>query len=761
MARLSCSTRRRFLERLEDNELAVLRWILGQCLLLVSLLGGYTVDLGAGWLVTTALALALLSLFRPGLTGAAPRWSGKVVPLLLLFVVLADFLQSGGDILPPLYRMVVLLALYRALQARTPREDLQQLALTLIMMLLTGVLSQEISFALQLMLYTPLAMLLLFTVTLSQREEEGKSPNVSAVRPVFGRNPPRILWRRVRQRLEGRTLLAVGGLVAVTTALALLLFISLPRFDIGQSLPFPQLAAGNSLTGFSDHIRYGDVVDILEDDRIALRVDARDVDPPTRPYWRMVVLDGYYDGGFVVSRDVLRERERVRHHRLRFGEQGLGEQGLGEKEGEEWTLYLAGGVSAYLPTGSRFGRVLFNSRQEMEVDLQTRVLRRSEIPASTFSLRYEGISFEEWIPATQADTALREAEPRAFPTADESYLGELEYPHTLLALPAGPANGEILDKALAASGIHALDDPEKRLRQLSRWLRNSRGYSLATEVPGGEADTLLRWLANGSAGHCELFSGSLALLARAAGHPSRVVTGFAGGDWNGYENYFMVRNRHAHAWCEVWLPEGGWLRLDPTPGSGREAGGEVLAATGNGLPGDRTLAAYFDSLRMLWYRRVIQFDGEDQAVMQETARDLGAQAWAALKAAFTASMDWFRGALDGAEGGADGGRTLPRLLVPALLLLLAVAGGGHLLRRYRKRGHTERIRRHAGRLLREGTRKGAGTGPVREGLRLLRYGSPSEWPENPEPLLRNGRRWARGQAPALQRVPLPWGHRWL
>ena len=39
---------------------------------------------------------------------------------------------------------------------------------------------------------------------------------------------------------------------------------------------------------------YGDVVEILEDDAIAMRVDVSADSPPARPYWRMVVLDAYH-----------------------------------------------------------------------------------------------------------------------------------------------------------------------------------------------------------------------------------------------------------------------------------------------------------------------------------------------------------------------------------------------------------------------------------------------------------------------------------
>ena len=51
---------------------------------------------------------------------------------------------------------------------------------------------------------------------------------------------------------------------------------------------------------------------------------------------------------------------------------------------------------------------------------------------------------------------------------------------------------------------------------------------------------------------------------RAAGVPARVVTGYQGGEVNPIGRYLMVRQADAHAWSEVWLPERGWVRVDPT-----------------------------------------------------------------------------------------------------------------------------------------------------------------------------------------------------
>ncbi len=65
-------------------------------------------------------------------------------------------------------------------------------------------------------------------------------------------------------------------------------------------------------------------------------------------------------------------------------------------------------------------------------------------------------------------------------------------------------------------------------------------------------------------GFCEHYSTSFALLMRLAGIPSRVVTGYQGGELNPIDNILTVRQSDAHAWVEVWLEGHGWVRVDPT-----------------------------------------------------------------------------------------------------------------------------------------------------------------------------------------------------
>ena len=65
-------------------------------------------------------------------------------------------------------------------------------------------------------------------------------------------------------------------------------------------------------------------------------------------------------------------------------------------------------------------------------------------------------------------------------------------------------------------------------------------------------------------GFCEHIASSFVILMRALGVPARIVTGYQGGELNGVDNFWTVRQSDAHAWAEVWFDGRGWVRVDPT-----------------------------------------------------------------------------------------------------------------------------------------------------------------------------------------------------
>jgi len=68
----------------------------------------------------------------------------------------------------------------------------------------------------------------------------------------------------------------------------------------------------------------------------------------------------------------------------------------------------------------------------------------------------------------------------------------------------------------------------------------------------------------------------MAVMARSAGIPARVVTGYTGGSYNPFTALWEVRQSDAHAWVEIYFGSAGWVPFDPTPGF------DVPASQGDG-----------------------------------------------------------------------------------------------------------------------------------------------------------------------------------
>ena len=87
-------------------------------------------------------------------------------------------------------------------------------------------------------------------------------------------------------------------------------------------------------------------------------------------------------------------------------------------------------------------------------------------------------------------------------------------------------------------------------------------YSLKPE-PLDINNTTDSFLFDKRRGYCVHFASSFVTLARMAGIPSRVVTGYKADKVNSLNNYLAVKERDAHAWAELYINEH-WIRYETT-----------------------------------------------------------------------------------------------------------------------------------------------------------------------------------------------------
>jgi transglutaminase-like putative cysteine protease len=104
---------------------------------------------------------------------------------------------------------------------------------------------------------------------------------------------------------------------------------------------------------------------------------------------------------------------------------------------------------------------------------------------------------------------------------------------------------------------------------LERWFRFAGPfvYDQHPPTPPPGVPPLEDFVARTHRGYCQHFAGAMALMLRYLGIPSRVAVGFTSGRYDAKRGEWVVSDRDAHMWVEVWFRGWGWLPFDPTPGT--------------------------------------------------------------------------------------------------------------------------------------------------------------------------------------------------
>jgi len=217
--------------------------------------------------------------------------------------------------------------------------------------------------------------------------------------------------------------------------------------------------------------------------------------------------------------------------------------------------------------------------------------RRSPLVALQGVTRVEGLdSLERWSPALHLLPAPEKAQDgyryraRSFPMGIRDIAGgdlcEPDGSHdpAWLRLPDDALMRRLIELTKSVAGDGPL--PE-RARRIQEHLNASYRYSLSTANPLN-LDPLENFLFGEKSGHCEYFATAGALMARAAGIPSRVMYGWAGGTWYEHADWFVFRADEAHVWVELYLGGHGWVVMDPTPPEALRS--QAMSTSGETLP---------------------------------------------------------------------------------------------------------------------------------------------------------------------------------
>ena len=140
-------------------------------------------------------------------------------------------------------------------------------------------------------------------------------------------------------------------------------------------------------------------------------------------------------------------------------------------------------------------------------------------------------------------------------------------------------------RALAEEIATGLSNPYDIVNAVTEYLRNNIEYTLTIAQPPPNQERLDWFLFDYRKGFCNYYASAEVILLRSLGIPSRMAVGFAQGERavplildqpsseTGQEpkhgqisetSTYIVRQKDAHAWPEVYFPGIGWVIFEPT-----------------------------------------------------------------------------------------------------------------------------------------------------------------------------------------------------
>jgi transglutaminase-like putative cysteine protease len=395
------------------------------------------------------------------------------------------------------------------------------------------------------------------------------------------------------QRLSASLARTTGVMVAAILASAVVLFFAMPRITGGY---LSRYAQSDSLsTGFSDSVNLGEIGRIQQSSSVVAHIHINgdtagehqfllrgavltnfDGHRWTHPHRDADVLAQGYGRLFQLSPRVtqLEHSDQVRLAR-----------------GPQPNLLRYRVLMEPLNTSIIFtipaAQALFGPFREIAVDDDQTFHSLDHEHIVTI---YEGVS-DTSLPSPTALQLLPPTLPVTFP---DRYL---QLPEHLD--PRIPELARRLTASVSSSYLQAF--------AIQHYLTTQFGYTLQlpAEPP---ADPIADFLFHRRRGHCEYFASSMAVLLRTVGIPSRVITGFRGGQFNQINSNYIIRASDAHSWVEAFIPGAGWMTFDPTPAS--EAPVTSFWT--------RT-QLYLDAAHEFWREWIVNYDVAHQQIISATA----------------------------------------------------------------------------------------------------------------------------------------------
>ena len=551
-------------------------------------------DLPAVLLMGFAFALRGFQLFTRTNFAIPERWT-TVLTLLYIVIYLADYLFLSRSFLGATIHLVLFASVVRLFSLQRPRDHYMLAVLSFLMVLAAAVLTIGSVF---LVAFAVFVLVAIITFVLMEMRHSVTSERMRARDSRTGAPGAAYSGVASSSRRMAFGLLAIAPALMLTIfAGGFLIFFMLPRVSSHYLSAYS--STSDVSTGFTDRVQLGRIGQIQQSSAVVMHIAIdNDVQGAYDLKWRGIALSNF--DGQVWSNSF--EQTRL-------------------PQGADGVYRLAS-----LPIADHATTVSGRSiryRVTME-PIGTNVFFLAERPQS-LSGSFRNLSTDAGGAVYDLDgdrpIVLYRAESRlADIDVDELRLAENVSPASLQEYLELPPLDIRISKLAEEITTGAPSNYDKAVA-LERYLSTHFGYTL--ELPRSHPrDPIANFLFERKKGHCEFFASAMAVMLRSLRIPSRIVTGFRGGEFNDLTGQYVVRASDAHSWVEAYFPGSGWISFDPTPV------GSVPVRTFWSR-----LRLYVDAAASFWREWIINYDVYHQ-------RSLGRSAATNIRQTFDGARRW-------------------------------------------------------------------------------------------------------------------------
>jgi protein-glutamine gamma-glutamyltransferase len=496
-----------------------------------------------------------------------------IIPLFYLdyYFGLSGFSSRDTFTAGNLSRLILVLSSIKLLQKKSDRDWAFVYIIAFFEILLAAGVGISPLFLACLLLYLLITFtaIILFEIRRSSNSvsEKREKLKIAQTQKVFSKK------QLFRLPLTATFILIAISLIAVP------LFFAFPR--VGGAGFGSNLGGLSGFTGFSDSVKLGEIGKLQQNDEVVMRVRLKtDGNEVNSLRWRGITLDSF--------------------------------------EGQTWRKTRNQNIENIAKTENNYF-ILDNENDTKKLITQTIYLEPIDTPVLFALARPIALQGNFDFVSKDADgslTTIRRSFSRIsykaysnnnLPGEDELKSDNLINPSSVnryVQLPKGLDERipQLTKQIISEAGAKSRFEQAKAVEQ---YLQNSFGYTL--DLKAGGNDPLADFLFNVREGHCEYFASALAIMLRTQGIATRVVNGFNGGEYNETADVYVVRQKNAHSWVEVYFPKTKtWVPFDATPAAGQTLGQEESAGFTS------RLSKTIEALETFWIQYVVSYDNNEQ-----------------------------------------------------------------------------------------------------------------------------------------------------